>query len=321
MSTSKGRGPPKGLFQNGVWYCDCTPRKPAVHFEVKKQGVNKGRWFRSCQKQQTDETRCKFFLWDTDAHPREAAALSAKARTEPGPVTPSKHRSSPPPPYTVDTGASGSSRKRAHISIDSDDEYGLGQMDNAFNNELRAAADTPSKAAKTSEYATPSTRRKLPWQMDQPSKGNITGLQTPQTGGRAYDALGSRLSATSSRHHDAEDDTHQTATPSSSFETPTPNRFRNIPPDDLTRDVFELIQDNNVRLPADIQADLKDLLLRNAKNIEGLRRGRDVSRSAIKAKEAKITELTYRVSTLEAELEAEKAMVTHLQWEAGLQEP
>jgi len=194
-------------------------------------------------------------------------------------------------------------------------------MDNAFNNELRAAADTPSKVAKTSEYTTPSTRRRLPWQMDQPSsKRNASGLQTPQTGGRAYDALGSKPSATSSRHHDPEDDAHQTATPSSSFETPTPNRFRNIPPDDLTRDVFELLQDNNVRLPADTQADLKDLLSRNAKNIEGLRRGRDVSRSAIKAKEAKITELTYRVSTLEAELEAEKAMVTHLQWEAGLQD-
>jgi hypothetical protein len=86
------------------------------------------------------------------------------------------------------------------------------------------------------------------------------------------------------------------------------------------RDVFDLLQDNHVRLTAGTQVDLKDLLSRHTKNVEGLRRGRDVSRSAIKAKEAKITELTYRVSTLEAELEAEKAMVKHLQWEAGSQD-
>jgi hypothetical protein len=35
-----------------------------------------------------------------------------------------------------------------------------------------------------------------------------------------------------------------------------------------------------------------------------------------KAKDAKITELTYRINTLEANLEAEKALVKHLQWEA-----
>jgi hypothetical protein len=241
--------------------------------------------------------------------------LSANARTEPGrvePSTPSRRRPSPPPPYTVDTGASGPSRKRCHATIDSDDEYGLGQTDNTLDDELRAAADTPSKAVKTSEYATPSTRRKLPWQMDQPTRGSGTGLHTPQTGGRNHDLFSTRLSATPSRH--------QTATPSSSFETPTPGRFRNIAPDDLVRDVFDLLQDNHVRLTAGTQVDLKDLLSRHTKNVEGLRRGRDVSRSAIKAKEAKITELTYRVSTLEAELEAEKAMVKHLQWEAGSQD-
>lgn len=82
-----------------------------------------------------------------------------------------------------------------------------------------------------------------------------------------------------------------------------------------------MLQEGSVRLAADTQAGLKDLLSKHAKSAEGFRRGRDVIRSTVKAKDAKITELTYRVSTLEAELEAEKAMMKHLQWEAGLQDP
>jgi hypothetical protein len=87
----------------------------------------------------------------------------------------------------------------------------------------------------------------------------------------------------------------------------------------LVRDVFGLLQDAAIRLAPDTEGELKNLLSKHAKNSEGYKRGRDVIRTTVKAKDAKITELTYRVSTLEAELEAEKAMVKHLQWEAGEQ--
>ena len=116
-----------------------------------------------------------------------------------------------------------------------------------------------------------------------------------------------------------DEETQQTATPSSSFETPTPSRFRNVSAEDLVRDVFSLLQEGSVRLASDTEDNLKNLLSKHAKTAEGLRRGRDVIRTTVKAKEAKITELTYRVSTLEAELEAEKEMVKHLQWELGAQ--
>jgi hypothetical protein len=281
----------------------------------------------------SDETRCKFFLWDSDAHQREAAALSTNTRTEPGrvePATPSKRQPSPPPPYTIDTGAAGPSRKRRHVTVDDDDEFGFEQADDAFNNELdhvMTAVETPSKALKTSEFATPSTRRKLPWQMDQSTKNSGIGLQTPQTDKRVTgDPFNTRhptpagALTTPSRHHDLDDGTHQTATPSSSIETPTPNRFRNVSPDDLVQDVFDVLLSSNTRLDADTQSELKDLLSKHAKSAEGFRRGRDVIRSTVKAKDAKITELTYRVSTLEAELEAEKAIVQHLQWEASVSE-
>ncbi|KAH8733064.1 hypothetical protein GQ44DRAFT_734955 [Phaeosphaeriaceae sp. PMI808] len=322
---ARGGGSPRGLFINGVWHCDCTPRKLAVHFEVKKAGPNKGKWFRSCQKQQTDKTRCQFFLWDTEAHTREAAALANNTRTEP--ETPSKRQPSPPPPYTTET-ASGPSRKRNHATIDIDDEYDSVQTDDSFNNELEnvmTAIETPSKAAKTSEFATPS-RRKLSWQMDRQVASNTRGMITPQTATRTSNDLftarlkGSGALSTPSKIINPDDDTHQTATPFSSSETSTSDRFQNLPVEDLVRDVFGLLQDANVELTSDTEAGLNTLLSKYAKSAEGYKRGREVIRSTVKARDAKITELTYRISTLGAELEAEKAMVKRLQWEAGGQE-
>lgn len=257
--------------------------------------------------------------------------MSSNSRTEPEngvPITPSKRQSSPQPPYTVSSTSSEPSRKRNRTAIDLDDEFGFEQADD-FDSELANvmnAIETPSKAVKTSEHATPSTRRKLPWQMDQPTTSTRIGLQTPQTDRKFLrDPFNTRTTpigaiSTPSRKNEIDDELHQTATPSSSAETPTPARFRNIAPEDLVRDVFELLQGDNVRLSGDTDTKLKDVLSKHAKGAEGYKRGRDVIRSTVKAKDAKITELTYRVNTLEAELEAEKAMVKHLQWEAGAQD-
>ncbi|KAF3046533.1 hypothetical protein E8E12_010648 [Didymella heteroderae] len=321
--------PQRGLFVEGVWHCDCNPRQPANHFEVKKQGPNKGKWFRTCQKQQDDKTRCKFFLWDSDAHPREAAALASNTRSEPShtnPKTPSKRAISPPPPYTTGLVTGEPSRKRSRIvTIDSDDEYGLGANDEGFNDELdhvSTQVETPRKAARTGDLTTPPTRRVLPWIMDKATVSNENGLQTPRTGRIAQaDPSSSRLGSsllTPSRPTDA---AQQTATPySSPFETPTPHRFKDVGEDDLVQDVFTLLQDANIRLGPTTEANLRILLSKHTKAAEGLRRGRDVTRTTIKARDAKITELSYRVSTLEAELEADKAMVKHLQWQVQVEQ-
>ena len=42
---------------------------------------------------------------------------------------------------------------------------------------------------------------------------------------------------------------------------------------------------------------------------------RDISRLAIKAKDAKIAEMQMKIDRLEAELETERAVVRHLRWE------
>lgn len=93
-------------------------------------------------------------------------------------------------------------------------------------------------------------------------------------------------------------------------------RSKNVEPESLLQDVLVLLQEANVHLSTTTQNDLKSLLAKHAKNAEGYKRSRDVLRTTLKARDAKITELEYRIRTLEAEAEAEKAAMTHMQWEA-----
>ncbi|KAL1794629.1 hypothetical protein ACET3X_006445 [Alternaria dauci] len=325
-----GGGPPKGQFLNGVWHCDCNPRLPAVHFQTKKEGANKGKWFRTCQKPK--EEQCKFFLWDYDAQPREKNALARNSRTElepakPAPTTPATPSRRPlsPPLYTIKSKSSASSRKRSRPIEDVlNDEYGLGQVDDDDLNEAMVAAETPSKAGRTTDFITPALKRqKLPWQMESGDSQRKNGLQTPRTERKTladnpfvskHSTSGSALftPATDAKAEGSQ----QVATPSSSFETPTLGRFKNTVDEDIAKDVFNLLKNGNVTLPEDTEKELRTLLVRHSKNAEGYKRGRDLMRSTVKAKEAKITELTHRINTLAAELEAEQATVKYLQWEA-----
>lgn len=170
---------------------------------------------------------------------------------------------------------------------------------------------------------TPSTRRKLPWNNDNTAVSSDSGLQTPQTSRTVQaDSFSSRLRKsllTPTRPIDA---AQQTATSSSSpCETPTSHRFKDFGGDELIHDVLTLLQDANIKLSTTTETDLNTLLLKHMKAAEGLRRGRDVTRTTIKARDAKIAELSYRVITIEAELEAEKAMVKHLQWQIQTEQP
>jgi septal ring factor EnvC (AmiA/AmiB activator) len=102
--------------------------------------------------------------------------------------------------------------------------------------------------------------------------------------------------------------------------TPTPSRFKDIDvsgnESDLVRDIFAVLQEANIMLTDQAQKSLTSVLSKHATHAKSVTKGRDVLRASIKAKDAKIAEMTYRVNTLEAELEAEKAVVKHLQWKA-----
>lgn len=190
-------------------------------------------------------------------------------------------------------------------------------------NETASTTETPSKPAPANSFITPATkRRNLPWGVDHSSVTAAHGLQTPQTERKAPgDPFpSSNPTPTSSiltASQATEDDAHRFATPYTSFDrAPALNRHRNAVNEDLVNDVLGLLRESSVRLPDHTEKGLRTFLKRHAKTTEGYKRGRDVMRATVKAKDARIAELTYRIGTLEAELEAEKAMVKHLEWEA-----
>lgn len=60
---------------------NCTPRLPAINFQVKKEGRNKNRWFYTCQTNKEDGG-CGFFLWGEEAQVREGKAVIGNSRSE-----------------------------------------------------------------------------------------------------------------------------------------------------------------------------------------------------------------------------------------------
>ncbi|POS71264.1 hypothetical protein DHEL01_v210345 [Diaporthe helianthi] len=84
----------RGLFEDGQWLCECTPRKPALCLTVKKDSPNKGKRFYTCQ---DNPKKCDFFLWEEEALKRERDALMLhNCRSENG-VTTSVRAKTPEP--------------------------------------------------------------------------------------------------------------------------------------------------------------------------------------------------------------------------------
>ncbi|GAB7342597.1 hypothetical protein MBLNU457_g0770t1 [Dothideomycetes sp. NU457] len=325
----------KGLFADGIWHCNCKPRLPAEHFRVKKEGKNHGRWFYTCQNAEPD--RCGFFLWDEDAKTREETAVLNNSRSEPGrtqdvaavgnggagyqPQPRAEKTVSPPPPYSSQqrTAQPLNPNKRKAISLDSPDpdeqvyDWPLTGQD---EEELASVADnvpvTPHKATKTDAYATPATsvkRRQLPWLDYSAEQEKVTdGAATPTTSSSVSQLPTPSTKNTLSRISEKEKED----------ETPTPSRFKDALQDPspagsvLVNDVFSLLNCANVSLPANTEKQIKAVLTRHELKTQGVIKGREISRLGIKAKEAKIVELSARIASLEAEREVDRGVIKRL---------
>ncbi|PSK55760.1 hypothetical protein B9Z65_4638 [Elsinoe australis] len=311
-SYSKSRGPstttsPRGLFSDGAWHCDCTPRLPAEHFRVKKEGKNHGRWFYTCQN--SEGKRCGFFLWDEDAKVREEGAVLGGKRTEvgrDGGIGNGGQEGQANPAWlkTQTQGGQvgnehGENKKRTREIVDLDAET---EGEDEFGEPISwpsTAAETPSKRQRTDEYATPvttTTKRKLPW-----SKYDEDEATTPSKQRTELDGL---PTPSRTRPNEVQD-------PATS---PATGRFRDAmrsPPADasvvsartLSKEVFELLQANGVDLAGKVDGDLRAALSRHEMKLQGVIKGRDLVRTALKGKEGKIVELQGRVAGLEAERE------------------
>lgn len=310
----RGRGslekiPLKGLFSDGVWRCNCEPRLPAEHFQTKNGGKNHGRWCKfssiydyqsnydlvyTCQKPQP--RRCNFFLWDDEAKPREAAAVLANSRSEP--MTPSKDRSrtvSPDiiTPYTPSKAPtstqSASTQGEAFDWPNSDDD----ELSKVADRASMAPPETPRKAVKTDMFASPSKRRydEMESGLATPAPDDV--FTTPSSGLQGKNLF--------------------TAGLISPAETPTPSRFRDLPlggDSELTTEILAAL--SSIAVDCETRDALKTVCNKHALRTQGIAKGRDISRLAIKAKDGRIAELQARIAALEAERENNRAVIRHL---------
>jgi hypothetical protein len=291
--------------------------------------TRKGRWFYTCQN--GEGRKCGMFLWDDDARPREAAALLNNSRTEPTSTpakplslvhsSPQKMQSSPNSTSTLSHPSNTLKRPFTDAGLDDNVDvdhdsfpWSLSDQEEA---KLLDAPQTPRKVVKIDGIATPvtSVHRKLPW-LDH-------SAQSPST-----------LSAKASLFKHSL--LPRVFTPSISNlavaqpgvltpqVTPSPSRFRDSsadtpsPRSTLTVDVFAVLGDSKVTLPADLASKLREVLTRHELRVQGVIKGREITRLALKAREAKVVELQATIASLEAEKNVDHARIAKLEWEKDM---
>nr|POF26102.1 hypothetical protein CFP56_22250 [Quercus suber] len=328
----------KGLFKDNIWHCNCDPRLPAEHFKVKKEGKNQGRWFYTCQQQ--EPKRCDFFLWDEDARLRmEGAVLAGKSEETQngghegwaagrgrGGEQPSsrglfagagrlggeKERTlspSPPPPYD-------SHKRTARIAgIDSDDDENFPwPLTGAEEVQLSSSANildpkTPHKAQKSGVYATPATssKRVLPWLQEH---GPTTPATKPIQDVSYFETPSKAPITPNFADHSLPSIAGSKALMPKSPSPPA--RYKNAlanPADaasSLTSEALAVLAP--LTIPPQIVSDLRSILSKHDLRTQGVTKGRDISRLAMKAKDAKIAELHAKIASLEAEREMERGI-------------
>jgi len=156
---------------------------------------------------------------------------------------------------------------------------------------------TPREALKRGVYATPTTitgKRKLPWLEQQ--------RQHPQP-----TTTSPNLSAVSPI---TEEMLHSQQAPTS--ENP-PSPHQQDPHEPLTSQILPLLHP----VPPQILIPLRDLLTTHDRRTQGLARGREAARRALKDREAQIVELRARVEVLETERELAKRVIAGLRRGVG----
>lgn len=344
-STMNGRTSKRGLFVGGVWHCDCQPRLPAERFQVKNGGKNHGRRFYTCQKPQPK--RCPFFLWADDAKVREEGAVLSNSRNEPSaqnlpqelpakapetPRTPMRQTKIYPitPTTKLETSAiSTKSKAESPKSHDHDDTY---DWSSSADEDLAEVADivesgskthsfgkaSPRKATNISELASPSKRKH-----SDISQGTLVG----ESDGEPWSPDNDEVFLTPSTSNisflnDAGAHSPPPKTPVAvrrqlfSQSEPRPEDSRTTHPDTtaspLALDALTILSPVNSFLSPAIKNDLVGLLNRQDLRTQGITKGREIARLAVKAKEGKIVELQQRIAALEAEKETSRVVIQHL---------
>lgn len=256
---------------------------------------------------------CGFFLWADDAVSREMRAVISNTRSEPEisttPVDTARDR------RTVQGHIEASNKWIKDLGKFNEEEFG-DWTQSADEEEKRAAPllpsafpETPRKAMKTDIFITPGSKRKrdaetlpTPAAEEGPSDDIFINPPTLRPVGGIWDG----------------DERFGLRSPS---KTPTPNRFREstepinsrgeVPSQsyDIIDEVLEILKHS--QLDVETNANLHQLLRKHALRISGIAKGRDITRVALKQKDAKIAELKEKVAKLEAERELDRTVIRH----------
>lgn len=175
--------------------------------------------------------------------------------------------------------------------------------------------ETPRKSVRFDETSTPGSKRK--WtEAEAAWPTPTTGTSLKLNDNDVFTAPNTRLKGGMFDGNE-----RKTSLPSPSV-TPTPNRFRDgdiadptsgpasDPREyDITQEVLALLSEQEV--DEETTTNVTQALNRHALKTQGIVRGRDITRVALKAKDAKIAELQQRISALEAEREMDKVIIRH----------
>ncbi|KAJ5970938.1 Zinc finger GRF-type [Penicillium vulpinum] len=314
----------RGLFRDGLWCCNCPDRPVAARRQTKKQGANFGKWFWTCA--QPSHLKCSFFLWADEATMREQAAVLANSRSELDPISPTPPRHTP---GRMNNGLLTPQTERRYINTpqrnfksppktakarmisEASDDFGWDD-DSDGNEELVKALsssqtesfisqpnfhpESPFKTPRTSTVTSPGKHKLAEATNDNPFHSQYTPA-TP-------------FSARSSRTD---------IFPPSSVElcmTPTPSKYSNVlcadskfDTSDLAKSLLDILEKHSVVLPNKAQDEIVSLLNRQDLKTQGIIRGRDMTRLALKKKDDDIKKLQDRISNLEAQEELDRSLI------------
>ena len=170
--------------------------------------------------------------------------------------------------------------------------------------------ETPRKAIKSDQLSTPGKRR---YDEITQEDGSAATWPTPKTDSKV-DTDVFTTPSTSTRGN-------LFADPSLSVSgvTPTPIRYKNIPPSQDSELATEILESLQISLSAPLFAEarenIKNICNRHVMYTKGIMKGRDVSRAMVRKKEEQIAQLQNEIEGLKTERETDKAVVMHLRRE------
>jgi hypothetical protein len=271
--------------------------------------------------------RCSFFLWESDATIREQATVLANSQSELDPLTltPSKSRAlgrsnnglltpqterrfydTPPrnlksPPKTA----------KARMISEASDEYDWNDESDDNDELIKALSSSQTTETFVSQpnfHAEPPLKTPRTLKVTSPGKRKLFEA-TNDISPRRESAIATPFSSVSSRTE---------AFPSSAelCLTPTPSKYSDVLSADsrfdtseLSKSLLELLERHEVVLPNKARDEVVSLLNRQDLKTQGIIRGRDLTRLALKKKDSEISNLRERVANLEALRQLDRTLI------------